>query len=537
MLGPPGAGATARPDARLAHEGQGAFERRPKRLEWVGPQGERRKLGLHNMYVYIIRYIQCTIKKNALPAQTPTRQRVRSRAGAPGKSSALSSRELLAWFLRLVPQREFGRLPAFQNKRFYARLFTPLVTLWYLLFQRLQADHTLDAVVADAQDGGADSLCQRLSQRLLSSATASFSNARQRLPLACLSEVLALQVRRLLEFHPQSGWQGLRLCLLDGSTVRLRPHGDIARHYPPHRNQTPTPAYWCLMRVVVAFCARTGAALACVVGGVDLGEQALACQLMLHHIGEASLFIGDRNFGVFRIVQCGRAAGAHTLVRLTDARARKLLGRALRPGDHALAWSPSRKDRLQPGCSAAPLPGRLLVAHVQPCGFRAQTLCLFTTLPSQADYPLAQLVGLYGLRWHIELNRRYLKAQMRLVQLECKSADLAQKEWFAGLLAYNLIRAAMLGAALQRGCSPLALSFSSARRHLEHWLKHWGATGKGRPQWARMLRLSGQARLPERPQPRPAEPRAQRHLRQPYPPLIGPRQIARQKLQTLTPKS
>ena len=444
---------------------------------------------------------------------------------------------MLAWFLRLLPQREFGRLPSLKNRGFYERLFTPLVTLWYLIFQRLQSDHTLEAVVADAQAGGADSLCQRLSHRLLSAATASFSNARQRLPLACLTEVLALQVRRLLDLHLPSCWHGLRLCLLDGSTVRLRPYGDIARYYPPHRNQASTPAYWCLMRVVVGFCARTGAALACVVGGVDLSEQALACQLMLHQIGAACLFIGDRNFGVFRIVQCARAAGAHTLVRLTDARARKLLGRALRPGDHAVDWSPTRQDQRQPDCSAEPVPGRLLVAHVQPRGFRAQTLYLFTTLLNQADYPLAELVGLYGLRWHIELNLRYLKAQMRLVQLECKSADMAQKEWFAGLLAHNLIRAAMLAAALHRGGSPLALSFSSARRHLEHWLTHLGATGNGQPQWAKMLRLIGQARLPKRPKPRPAEPRAQRHLRQPYPPLIGARQMARQKLQTLTAKS
>ena len=53
-------------------------------------------------------------------------------------------------------------------------------------------------------------------------------------------------------------------------------------------------------------------------------------------------------------------------------------------------------------------------------------------------------MDLYGLRWHIELNLRYLKTQMRLTQLECKSAAMAEKEWVAGLLAYNLIRAAML---------------------------------------------------------------------------------------------
>ena len=139
---------------------------------------------------------------------------------------------------------------------------------------------------------------------------------------------------------------------------------------------------------------------------------------------------------------------------------------------------------------------------------------------------------------HIELNLRYLKAQMRLVQLECKSADMAQKEWLAGLMAYNLIRAAMLCAALHEGISALVLSFSLSRRHLENWLAHIGQSRRESGQrWDKMLRLIGQARLPQRRECRPAEPRAQRHLRQPYPPLFGSRRKARQQLRKCAQKS
>src|SRR6058998_1021210 len=64
----------------------------------------------------------------------------------------------------LLPRRELWKLPSLKSKRFYERLFTPIVTLWYLIFQRLAFDHTLEGVVADAQAGGADSLCKRLSK-------------------------------------------------------------------------------------------------------------------------------------------------------------------------------------------------------------------------------------------------------------------------------------------------------------------------------------------------------------------------------------
>ena len=126
-----------------------------------------------------------------------------------------------------------------QKGRFYDRLFTPLVTLWYLIFQRLAADHTLEKVVTDAQAGGANALRPGLSQKLRSSATVSFSNARQRLPLAFLRQSLTLQAGRILALNPHTLWHNLIVCLLDGSTVRLRPYGDIRPPLPAQRQPSP----------------------------------------------------------------------------------------------------------------------------------------------------------------------------------------------------------------------------------------------------------------------------------------------------------
>ncbi len=421
-------------------------------------------------------------------------------------------------------------MASLQQHRFYDRLFTPPVILWSLILQRLQDDHALEKVVSDAHAGGADALCRGLSKKIRSLATVSYSNARQRLPLAFLRKSFALQARRLLALNPHTLWHHLVLCLLDGSTVRLRPYGNIARRFPPNGNQAGAAPYWCLLRVVVGFCARSGAALASAQGSLSRSEQLLACRMMLRRVVGACLYIGDRNFGVFRIVQTARAVGSQALVRLTECRARRLLGHALRRGQYDVLWSATSHDQLQRGCSRDPIAGRLLVVSVHRKGYRSQTLYLFTTLTDRQEFPAAELVELYGLRWHIELNLRYLKSQMRLVQLECKSAEMAQKEWLAGLMAYNVIRAAMLCAALRQKISPLLLSFSMSRRHLELWLASFGSGTARPPQWQQLLERVGRARLPRRRKARPPEPRAQRHLRQPYPPLIGSRKKARQQL-------
>jgi hypothetical protein len=109
---------------------------------------------------------------------------------------------LRVFFRQLLPRREIWRLPSLKDQNFYERLFTPLVTLWYLVFQRLHFDPTLQAVLADALAGGANWLCKDLSKKLLSAATVSYSNARPRLPLAFLGEALRLQARKIIDSTP-----------------------------------------------------------------------------------------------------------------------------------------------------------------------------------------------------------------------------------------------------------------------------------------------------------------------------------------------
>lgn len=447
------------------------------------------------------------------------------------RSPCVNPPEMLAFFVRLLPRKQLWKLLVTSEKRFYSRLFTPTVTLWYLIFQRLGFDSSLQAVVTDARTGGADSLNRNLSKKLRSNATTAYSDARQRLPLSFLSQALTTQATQIVKLTPQSLWRGLQVSLLDGSTVRLRPSGDIPKHFPPHGNQHKSPPYWCLMRVVVGFCAFTGAALRCGFGSLKVSEQTLACDLILEQALGACLYIGDRNFGVYRIVQTVQAVGAHALVRLTEPRARRLLGHPPRQGQYPVLWTHSPYDQLQPGCSQDPVAGQVLVVRVQRKGFRPFLLSLFTTLPICDTYPVEELVRLYGVRWHIELNLRYLKDQMKLAQLECKSADMAQKEWLAGLLAYNLVRATMLCAALTGAHSPLALSFSAARRQFIKWFARAGQGHQNnRRLWKGTLELILQGPLPRRRKPRPSEPRRKRRPPQPFPLLIGSRQDARDKL-------
>lgn len=452
----------------------------------------------------------------------------------PPLRSRCDAQTLRQLFVRLFQPDELLQWLPVKGRGFYQRLFPPLIVLWYFFFLRLGHRVTLNDVLIDAHHGGADRLSDSippLSQRLVSWATTSFSKARKRFPLAVMAQALPAQAQKIRAWAENLNWHGWNVFLLDGSTIRLRPLGDIPKHFPPHKNRRSDRQYWCLMRVVVAFCLHSAVLAGSAMGALGVGEQALACQLIRAAIPK-SLFVGDRNFGIFRMVQAARQASAKILVRMTQARARKLAAAVkLSPGlDVPLRWEHSRHDQLEPQADTHPVEGRLIVARIQRKGFRTFDLYLFTTLDDAQLYPAAELVQLYGWRWQVELNLRYLKTEMALSALHSKSADMAQKEWLAGLMTYNLIRAAMMASAIQANLSVLELSFSAAKSHVTRWLiKHLQGPQASAHSWEILLQGIARSRQPRRSKQRPPEPRRKRQNTQSFPPLWGSREKARQQ--------
>lgn len=426
---------------------------------------------------------------------------------------------------------------------FYERLWTPLLTLWYLVWQCLQPGHTLEQVISDARRGGADGLCRsdkRLSQALRSRATTAYSNARQRLPLDWVRRAFHTLAAVLLTVTAGTA-PDLPVELLDGSTKRLRPYGNIPQQFPAHRTRR-RKAYWCIARVLVSFCAATGIATGALIASIHLSEQALAVQLILQ-AAKCVLYIGDRNFGVWRVARATVQAGGHALLRLTQVRARHLLGRKRLPAfvDRPVVWSPTTHDQVDPGLSKQPVSGRLLILKAHRRGFRPQSLYLFTTLTDVQLYPPRRLLQLYGWRWQVELNFRTVKCTLQMDQSETKSADMVAKEFYAGLMAYNLVRGLMAAAAEQSSCIPADLSFSRVHGLLaavlaELFLTCMSGTARHRRlQWL-LLEASG-AKLPRRRKPRPPEPRAQYYPPQVFPKIKGSRDDARAALSNLASKS
>jgi hypothetical protein len=334
-------------------------------------------------------------------------------------------------------------------------------------------------------------------------------------------------------------WHQLQVVLLDGTTCRLRPLGDVPEHFAPHGGGNNRQPYWCLMRAVVVFCMATGVVLNCVTGATKRSEQALAQDLLLQALWVNTLLVGDCNFGVYSVVRAATHSQGHVLFRLTKARAKKLAGEAsleLQAGmDQLVEWKPSAQDQCPDQLSREPVAGRLLALPIACPGFRPFTLYLFTTLVD-GQITAEQLAECYGQRWQVELNLRYVKTQLQLEAFDCKSADIARKLWLGGLIAYNLVRAVMCAAAASTGQSVLRLSFTRTLKALRTWLPKAGKKGALKA-WRRLLQRVAGFRLPKRNKPRPSEPRAKRYIKSDFPKLTGDRALARKKLRHTNLKS
>lgn len=485
------------------------------------------------MYAYYIICILDTLPKKPSPPKT---ELLRSRFSTP---------QLLRLFLQLLPASDLDAWLAASGKTFYGRAFTPLITLWYIVFQRLGDNHHLSRVLEDAREGGADGLSPRgkkLSNQLLSESTSSYSDARQRLPLHVCRQALRHTADQIEQAFGGPRRFGRKVALLDGSTYRLRPFGDIPKQFPAHRpGNCKRAPYWCVTRVVGLLSWATGAVLDTAIGSLKASEQALSAELFELRSYAGWLVLGDRNFGVFSVLCAIVASGGDALVRMTQQRAARLArgcGLKLKPGlDALVTWSPSCYDHCPAWLKPVPLQGRLLAVQVRRPGFRDLTLYLFTTLCDERYCPTQELVELYAQRWNIEVCFRYIKTQMELGFLECRSAEIARKEWFAGLIAYNLIRWPMAAAAATHQVPLPLLSFSRARELFLGWLARSPMHRRNCRSWERLLTRISKARLPRRRKRRPAEPRAVRPFRKDHVILVGSRQLARKQLAKTRRKS
>lgn len=378
------------------------------------------------------------------------------------------------------------------------------VVLWLMILQRLHAVGTLAAAVQLLLQGAAAPLlgdCQRVREGRISSRTGGYCRARQKLPTVLCRQVMQEiigQLRKLLGLEEPGA---RRVYLLDGSSLELEHSRQLVREYPAAQNQHGV-SHWPIVKMVVLHEVQTAMAEAPqwgpMYGPQAVSEQGLASRA-LDQLPTGSTILGDSNFGVLWVAYEAQQRGLGVVLRLTEARARKLHGGPIsQEGESAVVWRAGRFDGGKHHCvpAEATVTGRLIARRVGR-GQSQQWLYLFVTVAGTSQ----EMVDLYGGRWNIETDLRSLKRTVRLHHVAVKSSAMLDKELFMAICAYNLVRAVMCLAARQSGLDPRQLSFAQVLNVVDcAWPKLAGAATptEFKREFNRVLKLAAQCTLPKR---------------------------------------
>ena len=403
------------------------------------------------------------------------------------------------------------------------RLFPPTETLSMFLAQALNADRSCQKAVNDTavhRAAGGLPAC--------STHTGAYCRARRRLPTPMVCTLARATGQRMSAQAPRSWhWRNRPVRLVDGTTVTLPDTRANQAAYPQSRNQKPGLGFP-ICRMVGIVCLGSGGLLNAAVSpyqGKGSDEQSLL-RSMLDTLTRGDVLVGDAFYATYFLLCALGERGIDAVFEQHGSRSRSTdfrRGQRLGQRDHLVVFhKPVIKPDWMSEAAYAQAPETLTVRELRTGGKTLITTLLCPRQTSKTDLKL-----LYRDRWHIELDLRNIKTTLGMERLSCLRPEMAVKEIWVYLLAYNLIRLMMAQAAQHTHRLPRQLSF-------KHTVQICIALPPYRDlllhddERCILLELIAQQRVGNR--PGRVEPRALKRRPKPYPLLMQPRDIAREKI-------
>ena len=310
------------------------------------------------------------------------------------------------------------------------------------------------------------------------------------------------------------------------------------RAYPQPRQQKAGCGFP-IARVVVLICLATGCVLDAAIGGARgklTGEHALLRGLH-GRLKPGDILVADAYYSSYDEVMRLRLMGVDVVMRQTGNR-RSDFRRGVRLGreDHVVEWHRDRNRRAwmsREEFAALPrvMAMRELRVRVEQPGFRTKSFVVVTSLLDPGVFRRGELAGLYRARWYAEIDLRSLKQTMKMDVLRCKTPAMVRKEFWAHLLAANLVRGMMAEAARRSRLLPRRLSFQGARQMIEGFRVELNRAAPGEVAGlvGVMLKSLSELRVGDRPDR--VEPRVVKRRPKAYPRMQEPRQAFKRRLQ------
>ncbi len=295
------------------------------------------------------------------------------------------------------------------------------------------------------------------------------------------AEVLRQLVRDIAEEISLSNpthwlWLGKNVKLVDGFTFTLPDTPENQKEFPQSKTQKPGVGF-----PIARACVVLSLADACIdnvaigpYAGKETGETALL-RKVLDSFKPGDVMLADRYFCSFFMLALLKSRGIDVCMRLHQLRKVDYSKvKWLDDNDYIDTWHrPQRAQWMSPELYYS-LPERMdirIVAFNTTTDNHTEPLTVATTLVDHETYQATEIGKLYGYRWYAELDIFSIKQMLNLDHLRCKSPDMIRREFWATLLAYNMVRLVCAQAAFVHGKLARKMSFTIAcNTLLSQWL-------------------------------------------------------------------
>lgn len=406
-------------------------------------------------------------------------------------------------------------------------IYSTEVVLWAFLGQVLQdgkgaaCSAAVAAIATYLQQIGATAPCGD---------TGDYCRARAKLNRQALDDLMRLIARRAeRRAEPHWLWHGHHAKLVDGFTFLMPDTPANQSVFPQARTQAPGVGYP-IARACVVLSLSTAAVHGLAIGpyrGKETGETAL-CRRLLDCFEPGDVAVFDRYMSSYLMIAQFQQRGVGVCTRLHQRRhfdRRK--ARRLGKGDYLTTWTRPAKPDWMSHEAYQQIPRqmtvRLIDYHVTDATGRVEKLTIVTTLTDSKRYSKEAIADLYRYRWNAELDINSIKTHLHLEHLRCKSPEMIERELWATLLGYNLIRYRIVQAAAAHDKQPRQISFVAACQEL---IASWMLLATGVCRDAEALIRAASARIAAREvanRPGRIEPREVKRRPKPYRLMTKPR--------------
>jgi hypothetical protein len=301
--------------------------------------------------------------------------------------------------------------------------------------------------------------------------TGAYCKARKRIKVAFL-RVLRGRVNAHLEarIRPEDKYEGLVMKSIDGSSAQLEDTAANQAVYPQPSSQKPGCGFPVMgVMGVLNHCHGGWEDFAT---STESAHDAPVAHKLLHNFGEGDLACADRAFCTYELISLLQGRGAHSLMRLHQARHRALdfrRGRKIGKNQRLVTWAkPKTKPAKSPLTEAEweglpeTLEIRLIRFYYRDREGKKRRMVLSTTLLDPARYDWEDLAAMYSQRWDIELRLRDVKTTLGMERFKVKTPEMAHTTLEMMIVAYNLVKATCQEAAHDTGEDVRMMSFKGA---------------------------------------------------------------------------